>query len=190
MGWWGLSLTHADSVLPDEASWAPGPAHAAQGSGARSEGDPGMVGAIGDGGAGPQPRHQRAPVADSGHIWSSLLQRGTGLAISEEGVAGRAQTAVAALEVVALVGAGPGQLQALINIWKEQGPGGMSRARCSWPAFPRIQLPHPLHAGLPPSLPSPGTPQPPLPLQPLLLKEASPPPPTQLRASSKTSTVP
>lgn len=85
-----------------------------------------MVGATGVGGAGPQPRHQGAPVADGGHICSTPLWRGTALAIAEEGVARRAQTAVAALQVVAPVGAGPGQLQALVDVWKEQGPGRVS----------------------------------------------------------------
>lgn len=87
-----------------------------------------MIGTAGDGGAGTQPGHQGASVADSGHVLYIVLQRGASLAISEEGLAWRAQAAVAALEVVALVGAGPGQLQALVYIWKGGGPGRALRA--------------------------------------------------------------
>lgn len=120
----GADLTRADAVLPDEAGRAPGPAHT-QGSGARLEGDPGVVGPPGLGGTGPQPGHQEVPVADGGHVWSTALQRGASLAVTEESLARRAQAAEAALEVVALVGAGLGQLQALVDIWGEQG-----QARC------------------------------------------------------------
>lgn len=124
MGWLELGLTCADAILPDEASGAPGPASAAQGSGARPEGDQGMVGATGGRGAGPQPGHQGAQVADGGHVLCAPLQRGAGLAIWEEGVARWAQTAVATLEVAALVGTGPGQLQTLVDVWKGRGQAG------------------------------------------------------------------
>lgn len=80
-----------------------------------------MVGPPRLGGTGPQPVHQGVPVADGGHVWFTALQRATSLAVAEESLAWRAQAAVAALEVVALVGTGPGQLQALIDIWGEQG---------------------------------------------------------------------
>lgn len=81
-------------------------------------------------------------MADGGHVLSAPLQRGADLAVTQGGVARRAQAAVAALEVVALVGAGPGQLQALVDIWKAQaGCRGGLRARRSLPAFPRIQPP-------------------------------------------------
>lgn len=138
----GLHLTRADAVLPDEAGRAPGPAPPPQGSGARSEGGPGVVGSTGGGHMRPQPRCQGGPVADGGHVLSTPLQRGAGLAVTQEGVAWRAQAAVAALEVVALVGTGPGQLQALVDIWKAQaGCRGGLRARRSLPAFPGVQLP-------------------------------------------------
>lgn len=120
-GWvLGLRLTRADAVLPDEAGRAPGPAPTAQGSGAQSEGGPGVVGSTRGGRAGPQPRHQGGPVADGGHVSSTPLHRGAGLSVTQEGVAWRAQAAVATLEVVAPVGTGPGQLQALVDIWKAQ----------------------------------------------------------------------
>lgn len=166
----GLGLTRADAVLPDEARRAPGPARA-QGSGARSEGDPGVVGPTGDGGAGTQPGHQGVPVADGGHVWSTVLQRGASLAVSEEGLAGRAQAAVAALEVEALVGTAPGQLLALVDIWRGAEPGDVPRwlrARCSrstglQPPLllsgpPQNPAASPVHTGLPPSPPSPGPP--------------------------------
>lgn len=73
MGWPGLGLTCADTILPDEAGGAPGPAQTARGPGACPEGDPGMVGAPGEGGPGPQQRHQGTPVADSGPILFPLL---------------------------------------------------------------------------------------------------------------------
>lgn len=82
-----------------------------------------MVGPPRLGGTGPQPVHQGVPVADGGHVWFTVLQRATSLAVAEESLAWRAQAAVAALEVVALVGTGPGQLQALVDIWRGAGPG-------------------------------------------------------------------
>ena len=131
----GLDLTYADAVLPDEAKWAPGPAHA-QGSGARLEGYPGVVGPPGLGGTGPQPGHQEVPVADGGHVWSTTLQWSASLAVAEESLARWAQAAEATLEVVALVGAGLGQLQALVDIWGEQGqagcPGGSGLCCSAW----------------------------------------------------------
>lgn len=112
-------------------------------------------------------------MADSGHVLFTLLWWGAGLAITEEGLAQRAQATVAALEVLALEGAGSGQLQALVDIWKGTGPGGMLRVArgsprplCLTPAIspglspspePSV-LPHCLQTDLPTSFPSPGPP--------------------------------
>lgn len=120
----GRGLTHADAVLSDEARGAPGPAHAAQGPGVWPQGDPGMVGTPGEEGWGPRPGRQGAQVADGGHVGHTPPHRGAGLAVREEGVARWAQAAEAALEVVALEGTGPGQLQTLVDVWKEGGGGG------------------------------------------------------------------
>ena len=123
-----------------------------------------MVGATGGGDTGPQPGHQGALEADGGDILSAPLQRGAGLAVAEEGLARWAQAAEATLQVVALVGADPGQLQALVDVWKGAGPGrgkgGSGHSRSTWlqPSLWASQspLPHPLCAHLPPGLPSPG----------------------------------
>lgn len=112
-------------------------------------------------------------MADSGHVLFTLLWWGAGLAITEEGLAQRAQATVATLEVLALEGAGSGQLQALVDIWKGTGPGGMLRVArgsprplCLTPAIspglspspePSV-LPHCLQTDLPTSFPSPGPP--------------------------------
>lgn len=66
-------------------------------------------------------------MADSGHILSLPLKWGTGLAVTEEGIARWAQTAVATLEVVALVAARLRQLLALVDICR--GRTGVTQGR-------------------------------------------------------------
>lgn len=75
-----------------------------------------MVGTTGEEDSGPQPGHPGARVADGGHILHTPLRQDAGLAIREESVARGAQAAVAALEVVAPEGTGPGQLQAFVDV--------------------------------------------------------------------------
>lgn len=147
------TVTCAHAALPDVARGTPGPAHTAQGPRPPPEGNPGMVGAAGDGGPGPRPGRKGAPVANGGHIGSALLQGGAGLAVAEEGLAWGAQAAEAALEVVTLVGAGPGQPQALVDICRgsvRPGVGVAQGSRTLWSLHLAPQSPAPLHClGLP-----------------------------------------
>lgn len=147
------TVTCAHAALSDVARGTPGPAHTAQGPRPPPEGNPGMVGAAGDGGPGPRPGCKGAPVANGGHIGSALLQGGAGLAVAEEGLAWGAQAAEAALEVVTLVGAGPGQPQALVDICRgsvRPGVGVAQGSRMLWSLHLAPQGPAPLHClGLP-----------------------------------------
>lgn len=125
-------------------------------------------------------------MADGGHILSTPLQKGAGPAIAREDLARWAQAAVATLQIVALVGTGPGQLEALVDIWKGAGSGRVAQGLPQTPGRQQplslSDLPQNPAASWAVCRPAPELPPHPLgpprllSTQPILLSETPPPP--------------